>query len=58
MKYLELISYLAKKEGLKKQVTIAQIKEVVGELCELLVEEPSIVVELCRVGKRRKYRKK
>lgn len=58
MKYLELIDYLAKKEGLKKQISIAQIKEIIGQLSELIVEEPSIILELARVGKRRKYKKK
>ena len=54
MKYKELIAYLAAKEGLKKQISIAQIKELVGLLSELLYEEPSIALELVRVGKRRK----
>jgi hypothetical protein len=54
----EIAKYLAQKEGLKKETNIAQIKEILGHLCELVYRQPSIILELVRVGKNRCKKKK
>ncbi len=54
----ELSLKLAKLEGGKKSLSIAQIKEVLAHLSDLVAKEPELAKLLFRNGTRRARRKK
>jgi len=53
----EIALYIARKEKGKKQVNIAQIKEIVGIVGDLLYKKPLVVVTLINYGQARAKRK-
>lgn len=59
MTFNELATMIAKKEGRKKQVDIAQISEVLGLVCDCVHAAPTEVLPLLfAVGKRRDLARK
>jgi hypothetical protein len=48
-----LAKMVAEKEGLKKSLSIAQIKEVLGCLCDEIWWDPQIIEALIASGRRR-----
>jgi hypothetical protein len=56
MNYNELASHVAKKEGLKKPVSIAQVKEILGIVADVFFSEaikPKTYHALLRIGLKR-----
>lgn len=58
MNYTKLIEILLKREGKKRQVDRAQMKEVVGIIADLYVEKQDVPRILKELGLRRKRNKK
>jgi hypothetical protein len=64
VKFTKLASYIAQKEGKKRQVTIGNIREILSIVCEVLYKEKGFPEdigtyrELMRVGQRRLERQK
>jgi len=58
MKIKDLVAKIAKKEGKKKGVNIAQLSEVVAIISDLAVKDPEVIACLWVNGKRRARRKK
>lgn len=53
MKLNEIYKQVAKLEGKKKQVSIAQIREIIGIISDLMLKHPKIISTLYRLGERR-----
>lgn len=49
-RYKDHIKDICEKEGLKKQLSVAQVSEVMSIVAFKLVTEPDFLVELVRVG--------
>lgn len=49
----EIAKLVSKKEGLKKSISIAQIKEVIGIVAELIVKDPIALASLLQLGAKR-----
>jgi len=59
MNITDIAREIARREGKKKQVNIAQIKEILGILSDLVYEEPGLVVlALTKNGARRERMRK
>jgi hypothetical protein len=58
MNLKELASKIAKDEGLKTQVSVGNIREIVGLLSDEIKKDPSLAVLLLQNGDRRAKRKK
>jgi hypothetical protein len=53
----QLAILISKKEGLKKQVNIAQIKEIIKVIGQIIRENPFIVLSFIKVAKPSKKKK-
>lgn len=58
MKIKDIALHLAKKESLKKQINIAQIKEVLGHLAELISSDADALLNVIAYGNKRTKKKK
>ena len=50
----DLAKQVTLKEGKKKSISIAQVKEVIGLISEAIHEKPEIIAELIKLGAKRK----
>lgn len=58
MKISEMVSYLAKKEAGKSEVKVADIREIVGIISDLVHQNPDVMASLLANGKKRSKKKK
>lgn len=54
----EIAKHIAKSEGLKKQVNIAQIKEIIGHVAELMASDADALLDIVQLGHKRVKKKK
>jgi hypothetical protein len=54
----ELVSKIAKLEGKKHQASVGDVREIVGLLCDALIVDAELVMELVKNGKRRSKKTK
>lgn len=54
----QIASYIAKKESLKKQVNIAQIKEIIGHVALLVATDSESLLKLVELGHKKAKKKK
>ena len=57
MNIKQIVEELCKREGKKRQVNIAQMKEVVGYISEILAENQKALDSLVRLGNKRNKKK-
>jgi hypothetical protein len=53
----QIVVELCRREGKKKQVNIAQMREIVANLCDILVENHEAVITLMMNGAKRDKKK-
>lgn len=60
MKINELVKEICKREGLKKSVDVAQVREIVGHISDIFTSEEALVLsnELYKNGVKRAKKKK
>lgn len=58
MKLSEFASTIAQREGKKSQVSIGNIREIVGIVADLMYESPNLQDLLLKLGQRRAKRRK
>ena len=58
MNLKELYKVIAKREGKKSEVSIGNIREIVGIIADILVKHPKTVSTLYRLGQRRAKKNK
>lgn len=58
MKLMDVIKELCRREGLKREVDAAQMKEIVAHLSDMIREDPAYLQCILRLGHARNSRKK
>ena len=53
----DIARLIAAREGKKKSVNIAQIKEILGIMCDIVFEQPTAILRMVECGERRKSAK-
>ncbi len=57
MNVQKLASKISKLEALKKQVSIGNVREIIGLISDAIIEDSDTLIQLCTNGRRRAARR-